>query len=466
MESNNQTNEQAQNNANKPETVNPNENKISVISADVNMAGEQQNKEAATSAISAEGGGAGANAPANAQKPYMLFNAGEVKGKTPIEGLLFDFNYGARIIVPQGNYRVRLIDKDAGLTVYDALASGVIVTSSKKYYINFRIEVYENDKLIWAHDYNPKGKNVVLKYPTGILGDVLAWFPYAEEFRKKHKCELYCAMGQNMIDIFKPSYPNIHFIDAEQRPENVYATYYMGIFFPCDDRVHQPVDFRVVGLHKNAAYILGLEDKEIAPKLLPSSKEFKKRTIEEPYVCIAAQSSSQAKYWNNGRGWINVIKYLKSLGYRVLCIDREDNWGHASRFNLIPYGSENFTGALPLQDRIDLLYHADFFIGLSSGLSWLAWGTGVPIVFISGFTLPVNEFYTPYRVQHYHVCNGCWNDTRVVFDHKDFEWCPRLKNTDRQFECSRFITPEQVNATIDKLMKDFKLDPKKNKKRN
>ncbi|WP_455656845.1 autotransporter strand-loop-strand O-heptosyltransferase, partial [Phascolarctobacterium sp.] len=187
----------------------------------------------------------------------------------------------------------------------------------------------------------------------------------------------------------------------------------------------------------------------------------KTRRIKEPYVCIAAQASSQAKYWNNGRGWLNVVRHLKELGYRVLCIDRENNYGMGSRYNIIPYGAEDFTGRRPLQERIDLLYHADFFVGLSSGLSWVANGVGIPVVLISGFTLPINEFATPYRVISYHVCNGCWNDTRVVFDHKDFEWCPRHKGTDRQFECSRYITPEAVNKVIDRLMADYKLKPQK-----
>ena len=236
-------------------------------------------------------------------------------------------------------------------------------------------------------------------------------------------------------------------------------------FFPCGDRMHQPSDFRVRGLHKNAAMILGLDEgsepKDISIKLLPKEKT---RKIKEPYVCIAAQSSSQAKYWNNGAGWLNVVKHLKEKGYRVLCIDRENVYGMNSRFNIIPYGAEDFTGKLPLQERIDLLYQADFFIGLSSGLSWVANGVGIPVIMISGFTLPLNEFPTPYRVINYHVCNGCWNDTQVVFDHKDFEWCPRLKGTERQFECSRYITPEAVNKVIDRLMEDYGLDPKQNKK--
>ena len=102
----------------------------------------------------------------------------------------------------------------------------------------------------------------------------------------------------------------------------------------------------------------------------------------------------------------------------------------------------------PIQDRARYLKHCAFFVGLSSGLSWLAWGAGIPVVLISGFTHPTNEFDTPYRVINYHACNSCWNDVRVRFDHKDFLWCPRHKDTPRQFECTRLITVDQVKAAI------------------
>lgn len=395
-------------------------------------------------------------------KPYMLFEVCEPTQQSGIEGITFDFNYGARVTVPQGEYRVKFLDKNACLTLYDAPASGVMCTSAKKYFINFRIEVYKKDKIIFAHDLDLKNKNVLIKFPTGILGDVLAWFPYAEEFRKKHGCNLYCAMEEHMAELFKPGYKNINFVALNEKVENIYATYYMGIFFPCDDRVHQPCDFRVRGLHKNATMILGLDEGGEAPdlyvKLFPKNKT---RKIKEPYVCIAAQASGQAKYWNNGAGWISVVQYLKDKGYRVLCIDRDKVYGAKSRFNLIPYGAEDFTGQIPLQERIDMLYYADFFIGLSSGLSWVANGVGKPVIMISGFTLPFNEFKTPYRLINYHVCNGCWNDSTITFDHNDFEWCPRHKGTDRMFECSRFITPEAVYKVIDKLMADYKLNPLK-----
>ena len=101
--------------------------------------------------------------------------------------------------------------------------------------------------------------------------------------------------------------------------------------------------------------------------------------------------------------------------------------------------------------KVANLEHADFFVGLSSGLSWLAWTCKVPVVMISGFTHPTNEFATPYRIINYHTCHSCWNDMRENFDHFDFLWCPRHKGTDRHFECTKLISPEQVITTIKKI---------------
>ncbi|MDU2063638.1 MAG: autotransporter strand-loop-strand O-heptosyltransferase [Sporomusaceae bacterium] len=390
----------------------------------------------------------------------VVFDAGPITGKTGVAELEFDFNYGARIKVPTGNWRVKIMDRDAAIILYEAPASGVVVTSTKKYYVNFRIEVYKDDKLFLEHNLDLRGKKVLIKYPVGTLGDIIAWFPYARLFQARHGCELYCSMAVELAELFEASYPEIHFVGPDERPEGLYASYYMGIFFPCNDRHHQPVDFRIVGLQKNIPYILGLDPVEVPTEIRPTDQS---RRIAEPYVCIAAQATSQAKYWNNPMGWLKTIAYLKAKGYRVLCIDKEISHGSGSRWNTIPYGAEDFTGDRPLAERVNLLYHADFFVGLSSGLSWLAWAVGKPVVMISGFTLPLNEFYTPYRVINYHICNGCWNDSSIEFEHHDFAWCPRHKNTDQQFECTRFITEVQVQKAIDQLMEDYHLQPEQAK---
>jgi autotransporter strand-loop-strand O-heptosyltransferase len=193
---------------------------------------------------------------------------------------------------------------------------------------------------------------------------------------------------------------------------------------------------------------LGVDPTEIRPRLVLDDDS---RPIAEPYVCIAAQSTTQSKYWNNPGGWREIVGFLKQAGYRVICIDQKATHGTGLIWNHIPYGAEDETGDRSLSERARWLKHADFFVGLSSGLSWLAWAVETPVVMISGFTHPTNEFETPYRVINYHACNSCWNDVRHRFDHKDFMYCPRHKDTPRQFECTRLITPEHVKSAIRKI---------------
>ena len=68
------------------------------------------------------------NAPV--KEPYMVFDPPAVPTmEADVPGIRYDFNLGLRVSVPQGNYRVRFVDRDAALTVYDAAASGVLATS-------------------------------------------------------------------------------------------------------------------------------------------------------------------------------------------------------------------------------------------------------------------------------------------------------------------------------------------------
>ena len=99
-----------------------------------------------------------------------------------------------------------------------------------------------------------------------------------------------------------------------------------------------------------------------------------------------------------------------------------------------------------------MLYHAEFFIGLGSGLSWLAYAVNCPVVMICGFSQDWCEFYTPYRVANRKVCNGCFNDYRVRY--LDNEACPYHKNTPRALECQKKISPRMVLNAIERLILD------------
>lgn len=379
--------------------------------------------------------------PAAAEKPTQ---------KGP-RGLRFDFNDGVRVFLPEAEkpWRVRLSDLDTGNILFEATLKGGRVNSTKRYFIRARIEVWSGADSVLSHDYDCKGKDVAIQLPVGTIGDTMGWFPYAARFQRVHDCRLTVVMAERMIPLFEKAYPEITFIAPEAvKPEKNYATYNLGLFFDDEDRVFQPADFRLVGLHRTAGYILGVDPKEEPPKIVLDDES---RPIPEPYVCIAVQSTTQAKYWNNPTGWREIVAFLKEAGYRVICIDRQATHGIGLVWNHIPHGAEDQTGDRPLAERARWLKHADFFIGVSSGLSWLAWAAGTKVVMISGFTAAVNEFETPWRVINYHACNSCWNDPRLRFDHKDFLWCPRHKDTQRQFECSRLITAAQVKSVLKRI---------------
>lgn len=368
------------------------------------------------------------------------------------EGIRFDFNEGCRVLLPTNDpeddarWRVTLRDRATGNVLFDTVCAGGLVVSAKRYYVPFRIEIARRGRPVFGHDHDCRGQEVHIAFPVGTLGDVIGWLTYAARFQDLHHCRLTCSMAPALIALFAEAYPDIRFVAPEAvEPATFYASYYLGLFFDDAENCWQPCDFRLVGLHRTAGYILGVDPAEAPPRLvLPDAP----RAIAEPYVCIGVQSTTQAKYWNNPEGWPAVIRFLKARGYRVLCIDQKPANGSGLVWTHIPHGAEDMTGNLPLAARAHLLRHAAAFIGLSSGLAWLAWAAGTRVVMISGFSHPGTEFATPQRVINYHACNSCWNDPRHRFDHKDFLWCPRHAGTPRQFECTRLITPEQVIGAI------------------
>jgi autotransporter strand-loop-strand O-heptosyltransferase len=368
-------------------------------------------------------------------------------------GIRFDFNLGCRVTLPEGDWRVRLTDLDTGNVLFETVIGAGAVTSAKKYYVRFGIEVFDrvrsDTKPVLEHAWNADGLAVLIQFPVGTLGDIVGWFPYAVKFHRQHHCRLTCAMSGKLIPLFENAYPEIEFIEPEAvKPERYYATYNIGLFFEDAAGDWQPCDFRQTGLHRTAGYILGVDPAEQAPLLALDDES---RPIPDRYVCIATQSTTQCKYWNNPEGWREIVAFFREAGYRVICIDQKATHGHGIVWNHIPHGAEDETGDRPLVERARWLKHADCFVGLSSGLSWLAWAAGTPVVLISGFSSVANEFSTPYRVINYHACNSCWNDSHMRFDHTDFLWCPRHAGTPRQFECTRLITAHQVKAAITRI---------------
>jgi autotransporter strand-loop-strand O-heptosyltransferase len=184
-----------------------------------------------------------------------------------------------------------------------------------------------------------------------------------------------------------------------------------------------------------ATNILGLEYTEIRPEIT-----FRKEIRTGEYVTIATNSTAGCKFWTR-EGWQEVINYLHAQGLLVINTSKESN----------PFDNCQPLVNTDMNNTMSAISNSKFFIGLSSGLSWLAWALEVPVVMISNFTEEGHEF-SCHRVTNTNVCHGCWNDPQYKFDRGDWDWCPVHKGTDRQFECHKEITPEMVIAEIKKLL--------------
>lgn len=363
---------------------------------------------------------------------------------TDPSGLRYDFRYGARLFVPptlDGVFDVEFSDAVTGFVHFrTCLKAGESVFSSKRWFVPWRIIAKKEGQVVFDHTLNLKGKEVCIHIPTGGLGDTIAWFSYAEPFMLKHDCRLTVAIDPERSKLFRKQYPSLGWgNEASWQNTPFYAVYHMGIYSPDNENDAQPEDFRLKGLHHNAAAILGLDEEDVPPRIGVNWSP-----VEPKYACIATRASARCKEWLNPAGWPALIAWLNDQGYKVIDIDKEFLRG----YDTIPYGAENLTGSIDLLERAKTIAGASFFIGVSSGLTWLAWCTGVPIVLISGWTLPYTEFNTPYRVINRQVCHGCWNDLREQFDHFDSNYCPRHKDSLREHECSKAISADQVIRTI------------------
>lgn len=373
--------------------------------------------------------------------------------QTGPEGILYDFQDGCRISVPPGDgWRVEIRDVSTHTLLFAHDTTGGFISSTKKYFVPFGLRVTRNGATVFEHVLNLAGKEVLVDMHLGGIGDHLAWMGHVEAFSTKHNCHVLCLVRPGLKELFEGQNPAVTVTDDVSVLERgFYAAYKVLIFFNDINRDYQPNDYRQVGLVVSGAYILGVSPEERKPAIRIAEGG---RPLAEPYVCIATQATGHNKYWNNPDGWQRTIRHLKEKGYRVICIDRDRVAGGGTIWHHIPHGVEDMTGTVALSERARWLRHAEFFIGLSSGLSWLAWASGCPVVMISGFTEPLNEFHTPYRVINRHVCNSCSNDVTIEFERTNYMWCPRHADTERDFECTKMISYEQVEQAISQLVAD------------
>ena len=275
----------------------------------------------------------------------------------------------------------------------------------------------------------------LINFVTHSLGDNIAFSIYGDAYQKKYGGQVY--VKTKWYFIFYSDNPNVFFVGLDYEDD-----------FDIKKDIH--FVFREGPMQKIACDVLGLDYEELMPLINTSSKHAFNR--KKKYVCISVHSTSQMKYWNNGVGWQKVVRYLKKLDYDVYVIDKDELYGLKDKWNKIPDGAINETGNYPIDYRIQQIKNCSFFIGLSSGLSWLAWALNKKVIMVSGCTSEDNEFKkNSYRVINNNVCHGCLNDSNI--DNKkgivdNWIYCPK----DKDFECSKTISFEMVKQKIDQCI--------------
>ena len=335
----------------------------------------------------------------------------------------------------EDEYLIEFIEPNGIVSHTSTIKNNMWTKSNKKYYVDWRIKVSNSDGVIINHKYLFEGSRIFIVFDSGSLGDSIAWMPYVDEFRKKHNCHVICSTFKN--DLFESVYPEIEFVSPGTVVHNILGMYKLGWFY---DSSMEPVLPSTIPLQKAACNILGLEFHEIKTKIDFTPKE---RPYPEKYICIATNSTAGCKLWNNPTGWVELTKFLKNKGYRVINISKDGD-----KYE----GVENLIDD-SLSNTMNVISHSEFVIGLSSGLSWLSWALNKHVVMISNFTEPDHEFtLNSTRIINHSVCNSCWNNPLFLFNKGDWFWCPEHKNTERHFECHKSITSEMVINQIQHLL--------------
>lgn len=344
------------------------------------------------------------------------------------------------------NYNIKFIDTIHNNVVYDTnVSTNSWARANKRHFVKWKIVITDSKNNVIENNLDLKDKKVLLYFDSSSIGDTLAWIPYLDEFRKKYGCETYAFTFHN--NLFRDVYPDVNFIDKIENFFDYDVAYKIGWYYTADKKFDENIHINPaneIPLQQTITDMIGLDYEEIKPKV----KDLPVYQSKKPYICIATHSTAQAKYWNNPTGWQELVDYVKSQGYDVYLVSKEEDGFMGNRQ---PTGVIKVSGK-SLEELGSIIKGAKFFVGLGSGLTWYSWALNVPTILISGFSEPWQEMKSDIiRIINKDVCHGCF--AKHHFDRGDWKWCPEHKGTERQFECSKSITFDMVKPHVEKLLK-------------
>lgn len=278
-----------------------------------------------------------------------------------------------------------------------------------------------------------------VQFDSSSLGDTISWMGQVEELKQQrdydkiyvrlHKPELFDWNYYRKIGIELVAW-------GDYWPENWQT---IGVYQTEEQtsvKHKHKRDWRTITLGAIAADQLGI--KYVERKPIMSARFYEKnliKQIDQPSVCIGPRGTAGAKEWQRPGAWQDLVHYFKEKDWYIYYCSKEDT--QLLDVERVSDGRPSSIFKVGQQ-----MVESGHYIGIGSGLSWLAWALDVKVCLISGFSWPFVEFDADIRIINTNVCSGCWSFR--TFDRSDWNWCPDHKDTPRQWECTKTITPEYV----------------------
>ena len=277
-----------------------------------------------------------------------------------------------------------------------------------------------------------EGKEILMHFDSFCLGDTICFSAFIDPFLEFHKPKK-VIISTFFPHLFQPTDKRYEFISANQKSKfEIDKLIDVGY----DKKNLEDIKYGMMYATKRTM-LLPQETKPGKCPVIPYE-----RNITPNKITIAPESLKKIAQWNyfGSYGWQCLINELVNSGFTI------SNVSYENTMNL--QNVTGFHGHDDIRVALNEILSSRVFVGLSSGLAWLAWAYGVPVVMISGFTKEHNEFDC-YRVINKFSCYGCFN----IFQNVQ-STCPLFIGTERENECHNSITPQMI---IDKLNEIIKI---------
>lgn len=294
---------------------------------------------------------------------------------------------------------------------------------------------YSKEELVKYNELEPnckdlKDKTILLHFDSFCLGDSICFAAFIDHFIDYHQPR-YVYITTFLRHIFESNNDRVEFISATDISRSLTIDKLINVGYDKNDLQH------TMGGMFYATKDTMLIPQNLKPGKVPVIP--KQRNVIRNKITIAPETLKKIAEWDKDK-WQNLVNILVNNGFEVYNVSYEDRMKLDNVVDVHGFDDINVS----LGHILDSI----LFIGLSSGLAWLAWSYNVPVVMISGFTKKHNEFDC-YRVMSESGCSGCFNIFKNIKT-----TCPIFKDTDRSNECSKLITVDMVIEQINKALSE------------